>query len=218
MTILAILNQKGGAGKTTICTNLAVELLQRGYTVAIIDTDPQGTASKWNAMREQQILVSQMLQPSSLAAGARAQEKGFDVVLIDGAAVVADAMAAAVKAADAVLIPCAPSLKDIWGTTGVIDIIQARHTVTDGVPLAAFIVNNAKRGRKLTKQIDETLLQLGLPVFDTHIHDLEAYKTIDMSGEGVVELEPKGAAAQEIRSLVDELIANNFIGAKHEVA
>jgi chromosome partitioning protein len=220
MTILAVINQKGGAAKTTLCTNLAVEFIQRGYSVCIIDTDPQGTASRWNAMRadEAQLMVMKIEEAKLIVSSANTQSKLFDLVLIDGVPSVKEPMAASIKAADAVLIPCQPSLKDLWSTTGVVDVIHARHTVTDGVPAAAFVVTKAKRGTKFSKQIDETLLQLGLPVFDTHIHDLEAFKTIDLSGEGVVEMEPRGTAAKEIRALVDELITNKFIGARDEVA
>lgn len=218
MTILAILNQKGGAGKTTVLTNLAIEFMQRGYSVCIIDTDPQGTSMRWNSMRDedQQLMAMKIDDAKLIGAAAKKQAANYDIVLIDGVPNVTEPMTAAIKVADSVIIPCSPSLKELWSTTGVVDVIHARHTVTDGVPLTAFVVNRAKRNTNLSKQIDDALLNLGLPVFDTHLHDLEAYKTVDFSGDGVVEMEPKGAAAKEIRQLVDEIITNKFVEAKIE--
>lgn len=217
-TILAVLNQKGGAGKTTVLTNLAIEFMQRGYSVCIIDTDPQGTSMRWNSMRgeDQQLMASKIAEANLIVAAAKKQAANYDIVLIDGVPNVTEPMTAAIKVASAVIIPCAPSLKELWSTTGVVDMIHARHTVTDGLPMAAFVVTKAKRGTRLSKQIDEALTNLGLPVFDTHLHDFEVYKTVDFGGEGVVELEPKSAAAAEIRKLVDELIENKFVEAKVE--
>jgi chromosome partitioning protein len=217
MTILAILNQKGGSGKTTICTNLAVALIERGYTVTILDTDPQRSASKWNAVRDpdSQLPVDQVVEANTLVSNARIKAKTYDVVMIDGAAVVQDSMAAAIKAADAVIIPCMPGMKDLWGTTGVVDILQARYTVTDGIPKAAFVVSNAERGRILSREIADKLLELNLPVLDTQIHHLEDYKTVDLAGLGVTELAPNGAASMEMTNLIDELIENGLLEAKH---
>lgn len=220
--IIAVVNQKGGAGKSTTVVNLATELRQRGYTVAIVDTDPQGIASKWFALRSDAMREGMTINyigeemSANIKPVAEDYARSYDVVLIDGAAIISTPLATTIKTATKVLIPCQPSPFDLWGTDGAVQLIGARHTVTDGLPRTAFVVTMAKKGTLLTKQIDESLMKFGLDVFDTHIHDYEAYKQCLLNGMGVIEMDPKSEAAGEVRRLVDELIANDFVPAKHE--
>ena len=54
MKVIAVLNQKGGSGKTTIATHLARALQLGGADVLLVDSDPQGSARDWAAVREDQ--------------------------------------------------------------------------------------------------------------------------------------------------------------------
>jgi chromosome partitioning protein len=217
-TILAVLTQKGGAGKSTVCTNLAVELINRGYSVVIIETDPQRTASKWNAMRaaDLRIPIVQVLEPSLIKVNAQAQAKAFDVVLIDGAAVVEEPMVESIKVADAVVMPCPPALRDLWGVVAAADLVKTRQSVTEGRPMAAFVVNKAEKGRVLTRQIDEKLMEMELPIFDTKIRYLEVFKIVDETGVAVCEYEPNGAADKDIKRLAEEMFEHGFLIGKKQ--
>lgn len=217
MPIVGVLNQKGGAGKTTFSCHFAVELSKRGYSVAIVDTDPQGNASSWRALRApDDVLVVKVTDPRSIGSQSRALANKYDVVIIDGAAVAADPMVASVKVADSILIPCQPAPKDIWSTSDLVDLILARHQISGGLPPSAFIVNGAKKGTILGREIDDALLKLGLPVFDNRIHERELYKLVDKTGSVAQELEPGGDAAKEIQALVTEIIENKFLGELRE--
>jgi chromosome partitioning protein len=212
MSVLAVLNQKGGSGKSTTACNVAVELLRRGWTVAILDTDEQGSASDWRALRiDERIPVFGATRAASLPADARTQAKSYDVVIIDGVPNVSDLTAAAVKVADAVIIPVQPAPRDIWGASDLVDLIRTRHIVSEGVPQAAFLVSRATEGTILARGIDDALLKMGLPVFNTRLHDRQLFKQVDLTGLGVTEAEPGSAASKEVVSLVDELIENNFV-------
>lgn len=91
MKVLAILSQKGGVGKTTLATCLAVAAEQAGKETAIIDLDPQATASFWKDVRQLDTPAVASIQPVRLAAMLKAcADAGTDLVVIDGAAVARD--------------------------------------------------------------------------------------------------------------------------------
>lgn len=212
MGVLAFLNRKGGSCKTTASTNIAVELARRGKRVLIIDTDPQQSASDWRAARQaDNIAVVSISKANSLIGDVGKLAAGYDVTIIDGAAIVSDLTAAAVKVADAIIIPIQPTPRDLWGADDLVELVKARHAINNGLPPVAFLVARAFAGTKLSRDIDTALLALGFPVLDARIHNRQIYPSVEIVGLGVVEAEPSGDAAREIVAIVDELIENKFI-------
>jgi chromosome partitioning protein len=210
---MAVLNQKGGCGKTTAVTSIAGELARRGKKVLVIDTDPQQSAGDWRAARGERadVTVVAIGKAASLASDVPALAAGYDVVLIDGAGSIADTTAAAVKVANAVLIPCQPAPKDIWGAHDIVDLVRERQQISDGRPLAAFLVARSFPGTKLSRDIDEALLRQGLPVLEARMHNRQLYAQADLAGLAVCEVEPHGEAATEVAAIVTELTKNRFL-------
>ncbi|ENV35480.1 ParA family partition ATPase [Acinetobacter gerneri] len=204
MKIIAVLNQKGGAGKTTIATHLARELQLQGYDVLLVDSDPQGSARDWAAVREDQPLTVVGIDRPTIERDIKNLAKK-DFVIIDGAPQAADLAVSAIKAADFILIPVQPSPYDIWATADLVNLVKQRIEITDGKLQAAFVVSRSIKGTNIGKEIDEALRGYELPVLHSRITQRVIYPTTAVSGTTVHDSEPNGDAAKEVQELANEL-------------
>ena len=215
MKIIAVLNQKGGCGKTTIAINLTHSLQNQGYKALLVDSDPQGSARDWNAENDGKIIPVIGLDRESLANDIEAVKKGYDFIVIDGAPSIAKLVAAAVKIADFILIPVQPSPWDIWATADLVDIIKARQEVTDGRPIAAFIVSRAIKNTKLSTEVIEALKQYELPVLNSYTTQRVIYPTSASEGQTVY-VRTFNDATLEIDAIRNEIIGV-FDGLKNTI-
>ena len=126
MAIVAVLNQKGGSGKTTLAINLAHALQRDGETVLLVDADPQGSARDWHEVNAGAVLDVVGLDRETLARDLKVVGT-YDWVLIDGAPQIAKLSAVAVKVADLVLIPVQPSPFDVWACADLVEMVDARQ-------------------------------------------------------------------------------------------
>lgn len=204
MHVIAVLNQKGGSGKTTIATHLARALQLDGADVLLVDSDPQGSARDWAAVREDQPLTVVGIDRPTIDRDLKNVARK-DFVVIDGAPQAADLAVSAIKAADFVLIPVQPSPYDIWATADLVELVKQRIEVTDGRLQAAFVVSRAIKGTKLGAEVAEALAGYGLPVLESRITQRVVYPGTAANGTTVMEAEPTGDAAAEVRALAAEL-------------
>lgn len=208
MPTIAVLNEKGGVGKTTISTNLARGIQQQGKSVLLVDGDPQGSLRDWFAAAPEGNSL-----PPVVAMDRAAQfrefsivAKGYDWTIIDGAPSVEDLAIAAIKAADIVLIPVQPSPYDIWAAESLVEMVKARQEIGDGTPAAAFVISRQVVGTRLAADVREALNAYGLPIADAFTCQRVIYPTSAAKGSTVLDDEPEGLAAKEIEQLVKELL------------
>lgn len=204
MHVIAVLNQKGGAGKTTIATHLARALQLGGAGVLLVDSDPQGSARDWAAVRDEQPVTVVGIDRPTIERDLRNIARK-DFVVIDGAPQAADLAVSAIKAASFILIPVQPSPYDIWATADLVDLVKQRIEITDGKLRAAFVVSRAIKGTKISADITEALTGYGLPVLAARITQRVSYPTTAALGTTVLDTEPDGEAAREVRALADEI-------------
>lgn len=202
--IVAILNQKGGAGKTTISVNLARALQQNGEKVILIDSDPQGSARDWHAAGDGNLLTVVGLDRPTLDKDIKALN-GYNWLLIDGAPQLAGMAVSAIKCADIVLIPVQPSPYDIWAAEELVEIIKARQQITNGRPKAAFVISRQITNTKLGKEVRDALVCYELPVFSSGTFQRILYAETAATGSTVLDAEPNSEATNEIKQLAEEL-------------
>lgn len=204
MHVIAVLNQKGGAGKTTIATHLARALQIGGADVLLVDSDPQGSARDWAAVREDQPVPVVGIDRPTIDRDLKSIARK-DFVIIDGAPQAADLAVSAIKAATFILIPVQPSPYDIWATAELVELVKQRIEVTDGKLQAAFVVSRAIKGTKIGADVTGALADYGLPVLDARITQRVSYPGTAAVGTTVLDTEPDGDAAREVRALVHEI-------------
>ena len=197
MQILAIIGQKGGSGKTTATLGLAVEAFLAGRSVAVIDLDPQTTAANWSDRRgkETPVVVSCQVSRLPQVLDAAAKED-VDLAIIDTPGKSTDALIAAAKAANFVLMPLQPQLYDIETLSGLKDVLTLA-----GNPPSAVLVNRAPVQGKRHTETQEAAMAQGFAVCPVVIYARAAHGDAGNIGQTATEHEPKGKAAQEMANL-----------------
>lgn len=204
MKVIAVLNQKGGSGKTTIATHLARALQLDGADVLLVDSDPQGSARDWAAVQEDNPVTVVGIDRPTIDRDVKNVAR-VDYVVVDGAPQAADLAVSAIKAADFILIPVQPSPYDIWATADLVDLVKQRIEVTDGQLQAAFVVSRAIKGTRIGGEVTEALTGYELPVMDTRVTQRVIYPGTAAGGTTVLDSDPDGDAAREIRALMAEI-------------
>ena len=209
--VLAVLNQKGGAGKSTLATNLACWAVRSGLRTLLADADPQGTARNWRDAGPDEGAFPAVVGADTERLGGALKEIGpaFDAIIIDGPPGISKEgpgalTVAAMKAADFVLIPVRPSAADIWATSGLADLVRTRRDAI-GRPDAAFVVSSARTGTNLAAEAEDALNGLQLPTLKARTGTRVAYPEALGAGLSVMDLEPSGKAATEIDAIAHEL-------------
>ncbi len=205
MAIISLLNPKGGCGKTTLSTNLARAYHSHGLKTLLVDSDPQGSASDWHAVREDNPLPFIAYgNPDNLKA-LPGIASVYDHVIIDGAAKLEGMITAAIKVSDIILIPVQPSPYDIWAASDLVDLIKARQDVTNGKPLAAFIISRTVKRTVLGQEVIDALSEYELPVFNGCTTQRQIYPRTASHGLSVFDGITALKAKNEINAIVKEL-------------
>ena len=204
--VFTLAQQKGGSGKTTLAAHLAVAYALAGKTVALLDTDPQGSLGEWFEAREARLGEDHAGLAFRTASGwgarreARALRRDHDVVVIDTPPKSDLEARPAIEVASLVIVPIQPTPVDLWATDPTLEL-AAKERVD-----ALLVVNRAVRRAALTGAMIAQIHTLGHRVADSALGSRVAFAASMGDGRTVVETQPSGIAAGEVQALADEVL------------
>ncbi len=199
MKIIALLNEKGGTGKSTLSQNIAVCLHRQGKRVILVDADPQGTTRDWRSASPENANLPNVIaldRPEMLAS---LKSIDADIVIIDTPAKAEKMTASVIRFADVALIVIQPSGADIWASAAAVRLIQQKIDV-GGKIIAAFLANRISGSTNLSKEVlAGEWNEYGIEQLDTTIGNrvafaqaltdgLSIYDTADRMGKTEIDL------------------------------
>lgn len=205
--VTAVVNQKGGAGKTTLAVNLAAALARRRRT-RLLDLDPQGSARQWAAQGGGALALPVLGLSGADAATLRRQADDVDELIVDcPPSLDHPAGLAALAACDLALVPVLPSPVDLWASLALREALEVARRRRPALR-AWLLVNQLEPRSALSAAMDAALAEFGIPVLNSRLHRRAAYRMAALDGVSVHGLGRRGAAAAaEIEALVDEVYA-----------
>ena len=206
--IVALLNQKGGVGKTTLALHLAGELAMRGKRVTLIDADPQGSALDWSQQRSRENLPRAFgvvgLARDTLHREAPELARDVDYVVIDGPPRVAGLMRSALLAADLVLIPVQPSPLDGWASAEMLALLTEARIYRPQLA-ARFVLNRCGARTVIARETAETLAEHDPPVLASTIGQRVVFADAAQTGRLASDIDRRSPPAREIAALAAEI-------------
>lgn len=197
MHVVALLAQKGGVGKTSIALALAVEAVDEGRTVVVLDADPQASACKWRDRREADAPVVTDVQPSRLRHAVNAAAKqNVDLVVIDTPPRSETAALEAAKVADLVVIPCRAQILDLETVPIALQLLALA-----GNPTVVSVLNSVPPRGPRAQQATEALERFGVRVCPHMLGHRAAWGDANALGLTVTEYPVRSRAGVELRQV-----------------
>ena len=211
--IIAVCNQKGGSGKTTVSMQLAGTLARKKNKVLVVDADPQGTATRWAASASDENPF-----PASVIGLSAANEKvhrevkkfvgDYDFIVIDcPPAADSPVPQSALLIADLALVPIIPSPLDLWASVGIRKVIENVGDINETLK-SRLVVNQCQPKTNLAKETLEILPEFGIMVCKNYLRQRTAYRQSAVFGQTVQDLGSKATdAIAEIEALTEEILS-----------
>ena len=200
--VIAVAQQKGGAGKTTLTANLAASWAAQ-RRVALLDIDPQRSLTRWKTVREARPGAAP-LAFSDVSGWRLANEldrlrRESDIVLIDTPPQIDADARRAVRAANLVVIPVQPSMPDLWAAEGTLELARAEQRPV------CLVLNRAPASSRLRTAIEQEIAARQLRLASITLGNRSAYAQAFAQGMGVTEASPRSLAATELRALANAI-------------
>ena len=196
--VVAVVNQKGGAGKSTLAMLLAASLANAGHAVLVADADLQNTALRWATAGEgfPANVEDVSGEEGKLHKYLKRQLEKYDYIVIDTPpAATAPITASALRIAHLALVPVIPSPPDLWASLRIREAIQAAMDAKNPGLIARIVVNQAQLNTVLAREVLELLPEFGIPMLAAQLKSRTAYRQCAALGTGIAALGSRAALA-----------------------
>ena len=202
--IVAIVNQKGGTGKTTVAVNLAFGTADAKISTALVDADTQGSCLHFYEDFQTKYLKIYS-GGDDVRETVRKLQEHHRFVFIDTAPHDNDAMYLAMVTADLIIIPTRPRPYDLHSSAKVVGILREIETAYGYTP-CYFLLNQVKHNTILSREtLEYVTSNFELPILKTQLHDYEVYGQAPLAGKSVFLYAKRHKAAAELKMLIIEM-------------
>jgi chromosome partitioning protein len=209
MAVIAIINQKGGSGKSTTAIHLTYWLAKQGKSLLLVDADAQQSSSHWMQGMENPISCLVMQSPDDLLEQLPELSKKYEYLIVDGPASLSETTRSILFCADLAIVPCQPTGVDLRSASDAMRLIKQAQSVRSGPPKAGIFLSRAIKGTRLK---EEALFLLGktpgVSLLKTVIHQKQAIA--DTSGQSATVWElgtrPASESGREYERLFNEIL------------
>lgn len=208
--IIAVLNQKGGVGKTTVTMHIAAALARQGFRVLIADADPQGTATRWAASAADDKPFPATVIGLAHAGGKIHRElkkfmTDYDFLIVDcPPAADSPVPQSVLLVAELAIVPLVPSPLDLWAAVAIRQVINSAMDFNEAL-IPRLLLNQVQTGTTLTTEIRAILPEFGIPLLTSQLGQRQVFRQAAAFGLSVFDLHNK-PAIKEIDSLIHELL------------
>ena len=184
MPVIALVGNKGGAGKTTLTVNLAVGLGQVGRAI-ILDADPQGSSAQWRTIAGDEKVPPVISVTENLAEQMHDLQRDNDYIIIDcPPSVQAPQTLSVLQVSDLALIPVQPSPFDLWASIHIEQAVMQARANNPNLR-ALLVINQLEPRTTLSQLIREALSEIRVPVAHTSIRRRAVYRASALEGRSV---------------------------------
>lgn len=209
-------NSKGGVGKSTLATHLAVWLFDQGFQTALLDTDKQRSSSQWIAEAEPKITVRVADTPEECLVNVQELVSSHDFLIGDAPGGLEDLSRTLLILADLAIFPISPSILDVRSVAGATTVLRYAQGINGGKPDGRLVLNKMKTRDTISQEVKEGAPQLGLQVAQHVVRDLQAYRDAAQQGTVVGRFGRKGLqAAADLDGLFRELVGDTVAMKQH---
>jgi len=202
--IISFVNQKGGVGKTTSAINIAAGLNRKNYKVGFIDADPQGSATQWQALEDNNAFEI-MHHPEPLARDdIQELSQKYDYLVIDAPPAIGSITKSILAVADLSIIPLSPSSLDFWSCKRTLEMVDEAREENPELDVK-LLINRRIPGTRIGRQARDLLAEFNLDILDSELCQRVAFIDAMTSGVSVMQYAPGSKAANEVENLCEEI-------------
>jgi chromosome partitioning protein len=212
VSVISIVNQKGGCGKSTTAVHLAYWLAQN-HRVTLIDADSQQSSSGWLANLSKTIPHTAILDPEDLFEAIETAREEYDMVVVDGPGSLSEITKTILDVSDLSLVPCQPSGLDLSSSNKILQVIRQRQKVRGGQPIVGLFLSRAVKGTLLLKETQQALGEdHRFPLINSIIYQRQCISDAPIQQKTVFELSGTSskAARDDYEALFTEAL--NYLG------